>query len=90
MCGVRDIHLSGNGRPAVERLVREMARVKRYRGAEVDGSCFDGPLGFGIRRMDEGLEWRHQAPRLLEAYASLRDRAGCGRLISWRSTAQTP
>ena len=43
----------------------------------------------GMRRMKEGLEWRHQIPRLLEAYDSLRVRAGRGRLISWRSVIRS-
>lgn len=38
----------------------------------------------GMRRMREDLEWRHQAPRLLEAYGRLRERRQRGRLISWQ------
>jgi len=33
----------------------------------------------GMRRMKEELEWRHQAPKLLEAYARLRERRRSGR-----------
>jgi len=43
----------------------------------------------GMRRMKEGLEWRHQVPRLLEAYDCVRVRAGRGRLISWPSTIRS-
>jgi len=28
---------------------------------------------FGRRRVDDELEWRHEAPRLLAAYEALRD-----------------
>jgi glycosyltransferase involved in cell wall biosynthesis len=31
---------------------------------------------YGRRRVERELEWRHQAPRLLEAYASLSPAAG--------------
>lgn len=43
----------------------------------------------GMRRIKEGLEWRHQVPRLLEAYDCMRVREGMGRLISWRSTMRS-
>ena len=39
----------------------------------------------GMQRMKDELEWRHQAPKLLAAYARLTDHARSGRLISWRS-----
>jgi len=43
----------------------------------------------GIRRMKEGPEWRHESPRLLEAYDRLGVGDGRGRLISSRSTMRS-
>lgn len=43
----------------------------------------------GMRRMKERLEWRHQVPRLLEAYDCLRVQSEKGRLISWCSALRS-
>lgn len=51
MCGICGIYHFGSGEPADERLVREMAHVIRHRGPDDDGFYFDGPLGFGMRRL---------------------------------------
>jgi len=51
MCGVCGIFEYASGRPADRDVVRAMNDTIAHRGPDGDGYHFDGPLGFGHRRL---------------------------------------
>jgi asparagine synthase (glutamine-hydrolysing) len=51
MCGICGVYHYGDGAPADEHVVREMAANLIHRGPDDEGFHFDGALGLGVRRL---------------------------------------
>ena len=51
MCGISGILNFEQSQPVDQAVIRRMTKVMTHRGPDDDGYHFDGPLGFGFRRL---------------------------------------